>query len=392
MQWIELNISYTIYKHSCSNSVMPGRKKDSNLPRRCGGGAPRRWSCRPLIPLNTGKIHAKIMAQYRRRRKVLERLDEKLNVFYRTEQPEYDRFRIRTLGGVLTEERGMMEELSLLKSRIGKLQFVATFRMIEPWQVFRDLYVKSKTDDDVWDLLESEVETCENEKRERELREKMRGKRIFSHFFDDDSSPDDLVKEIFNRMFSFMSNEEDEYGRWTTRGRKKDCFRFDNDFYLSSWEKNTDREREEKLKRIYRELCIKYHPDKAGCFDDKLKHVWLEIQEAYRSGDLEKLVAIRLSGQGAGNLESLSCSEVLLILDDLEKTIADRRNDVKMVKKQDAWGFSKLSPQERDFLAEKELNIVNMRCLRIRCELREARNCLQNIFELSGTEKAEREE
>ncbi|MBQ9771083.1 MAG: J domain-containing protein [Lentisphaeria bacterium] len=41
-----------------------------------------------------------------------------------------------------------------------------------------------------------------------------------------------------------------------------------------------------EIKKLYRTLCLRHHPDKAGVYNDKL---WLEIQDAYEKGRVKKL-------------------------------------------------------------------------------------------------------
>ena len=48
-----------------------------------------------------------------------------------------------------------------------------------------------------------------------------------------------------------------------------------------------------ELKKLYRELCLQYHPDRMGAHDAKTQRLWHEIQDAYVNRDLEGLRAIR---------------------------------------------------------------------------------------------------
>lgn len=50
---------------------------------------------------------------------------------------------------------------------------------------------------------------------------------------------------------------------------------------------------DKELRKFYRELCLRYHPDKMGLHNAKRKRLWLSIQETYRNNDYAKLRTIR---------------------------------------------------------------------------------------------------
>ena len=102
-------------------------------------------------------------------------------------------------------------------------------------------------------------------------------------------SPDDLnniekeVRESFfqerskiDNLESETSNSSEEYEKNLEREKKK---------YL-------DRESLEKLKKLYRKLALKYHPDRANNEKqrEKFHKIFSAINEAYQNGDLNTLL------------------------------------------------------------------------------------------------------
>lgn len=65
-----------------------------------------------------------------------------------------------------------------------------------------------------------------------------------------------------------------------------------------------------ELKKLYRELCLQYHPDRMGAHDAKTQRLWHEIQDAYVNRDLEGLRAIRSGIELESGETTLSCSEI----------------------------------------------------------------------------------
>ena len=49
-----------------------------------------------------------------------------------------------------------------------------------------------------------------------------------------------------------------------------------------------------KLQSIYRELARLLHPDVANNFDERKNELWLMVSEAYKDGDLERLVGLKM--------------------------------------------------------------------------------------------------
>ena len=76
-------------------SGLPVENIDNGKTGRSGKkrGRPPKNSCRALIPLDTAKIRRGYLKEYKRRKKVLERLEEQLQRYEESDEPEYRKIR-----------------------------------------------------------------------------------------------------------------------------------------------------------------------------------------------------------------------------------------------------------------------------------------------------------
>ena len=108
-----------------------------------------------------------------------------------------------------------------------------------------------------------------------------------------------------------------------------------------------------ELKKLYRELCLQYHPDRMGAHDAKTQRLWHEIQDAYVNRDLEGLRAIRSGIELESGETTLSCSEIDEMLLDIEWSIQDKRSELRVQKKTPIGGFASWTEQKRKQIAKE---------------------------------------
>ncbi|MEG2075240.1 MAG: J domain-containing protein, partial [Victivallaceae bacterium] len=97
---------------------------------------------------------------------------------------------------------------------------------------------------------------------------------------------------------------------------------------------------ERSLKKLYRELCLRYHPDRFGTHDAKTKRLWIEIQEAYQDGDINQLRTIHAGIEIESGKSELNCSEIDDLICDLELSIKEKRDQIRNCKSAPFWGFA----------------------------------------------------
>ena len=102
-----------------------------------------------------------------------------------------------------------------------------------------------------------------------------------------------------------------------------------------------------EIKKLYRTLCLRHHPDKTGVYNEKL---WLEIQDAYEKGSVKKLRELlkRPVAKPDDTSFGLSCEEIQSMIDALEKEFKPVRADLRSAKKSPAWDFLKWDERKRE--------------------------------------------
>lgn len=121
--------------------------------------------------------------------------------------------------------------------------------------------------------------------------------------------------------------------------------------------KTISKEEQEKIKKLFRKLALKFHPDLAGDDDSMMK----KINKAYSDGDLETLDAID-QGEGFGNVEITTIKELIIKLTRLEKSVEKAIYEQEQLKRSE-WFILKESidnakKQKRDILSELADKVV----------------------------------
>lgn len=106
---------------------------------------------------------------------------------------------------------------------------------------------------------------------------------------------------------------------------------------------------EESLKFIYRNLVRILHPDYRKEKDDRTDALWHEVQDAYQKKDIERLNTLyALYNIRKGNFrENFTISQILNVEEEFKVQLKDIRKNLRLAKKQPAWGFSKLKDRKK---------------------------------------------
>ena len=95
----------------CSDSHAEniGREKIKSTGKK--RGRPPKNPCRALIPLDTAKIRWEYQREYKRRKRVLERLETQLQQYEESDEPEFRKYLARTFGAEQTLHRELAEQI-----------------------------------------------------------------------------------------------------------------------------------------------------------------------------------------------------------------------------------------------------------------------------------------
>ena len=142
-----------------------------------------------------------------------------------------------------------------------------------------------------------------------------------------------------------------------------------------------------ELKKLYRELCLQYHPDRMGAHDAKTQRLWHEIQDAYVNRDLEGLRAIRSGIELESGETTLSCSEIDEMLLDIEWSIQEKRSELRAQKKTPIWGFSSWTEQKRKQIAKEIKSEFDQNAQMTRLQLQRLKTELERLLQWKPKEK-----
>jgi len=324
----------------------------------------RKIRCRALIPLDTGKIRAKYLKNYRSRRKKLEKLECRLKEIQEQDEPEYQKFLARHFGTEQTRLRELEQSLQVCELKIEKIRFLASRRRIQPAVLCYRLSQKITPEHDFWYCLEEALNEWheeeikreqedrrreEEERRERQARREQRKKKTGDEWDEQDIEDDfdDFLDSVFGEIFE-DSDEDFEPDEDSAADYEDAANQFFDElfgFKVRPEEKNDDNR---ELKKLYRELCMLYHPDRTGSHDARMKRIWNEIQTAYQNGDLDRLRFFRFNAGADDEKKELTCSELQKLIFELEDSIIGLNADLKSAKYQPYFGFSSASGQQRE--------------------------------------------
>jgi len=312
----------------------------------------RKSRCLALIPLDTKKIIAEQMKVYNRRKKVLERLEVQIASIVEKDEPEYQKFLARNFGAEQTRQREIQSEIFMNQTRYEKIRFMASEKRMRP---DRYCYVLSQnvTDDhDFWHLLDEEIEKyrqeeLEREKKETMYREKMRNKS------NSDSTEDWQYEDDPESMWDRTDEFDDPDDEVWFDDFDKEFEKILNKMFGIPDSQEMTAETQKELKKLYRELCLKYHPDKVGKHDARLQRIWNEIQSAYEDADIDRLRSIYFDCEMKAGKRDLCSSEIDELILNVQRRINVLRDELFHQKKTPFYGFSVLNEVQKNELEKR---------------------------------------
>lgn len=332
--------------------------------------------CRALILLDTGEIRKKYLAHFQSRKKTLEKLEKELGESGEIDEAEYRKFLASRLGAEQSQLRELEQALQLSKSRLDKIQFLSYARGISTGQYCRRLRRKVTPEQDFWFFLEKDLmdwqeeetkrrqEEARREEEERQARrERKAGRENKPEEEWGEQDFKDALDDIMDEMFSGIDDDDDhddDYDDYDVNddddftGFKEDFDQwFDGLFGNHAGKPEMKRNDERELKKLYRELCLRYHPDRAGRHDARMKRLWNEIQNAYQERNLDRLRFFCNQEKVFGGNRDLCCSEIEALTRELENRIRHLRSELRELRKLPHYRFSMMNEKKRQNLEKK---------------------------------------
>lgn len=161
------------------------------------------------------------------------------------------------------------------------------------------------------------------------------------------------IEDLINKGFSFK--EAQKIVEETLKKRREqiedEYKKLDDEEKEIESRKNISEEEKEELKKLWRKLAHKYHPDKVGGNEEMMK----KINKAYAEGDLETLRAIDQNGAGDG-IETHTIEALKNKLAGIEISIKKIHQEYELLKKSEWFilkeNIEKAKKHDRDILSE----------------------------------------
>lgn len=320
--------------------------KKRHIRKTGSKGRPERVLCTALIPLNTSKIRKTLLDAYQKKKKELEKLESEITQSDEKDKAAFRNFLISRFGAETTRMRELTEEIHLLAMRLDKIQTMAEMVFMTPGRYYHHLESKVTPEADVWTVLENEIQAFREEERQR--REEFERKLMEDDSRDEEETPFD--EEFDDNIFEdFDDSDDDDFFEDFDEDDMSNLFGDEEespfeDFFKKIFSKNKHKKEDENdsksLKKLYRELCTRYHPDKIGAHDAKTKQIWLSIQEAYETRNLQRLRAIHANLELESGKSELRCSDIRTMIDTLKFEIHTGKRQLQALRREVHWNFT----------------------------------------------------
>lgn len=283
---------------------------------------------RRLVPIDQTPLRKEAVGSARAAMREISRLNKTLEEFDRTIEPAYSRWERDNIGELLARE-------AELKARINRLTDLMEFAAMEALFTGKNPYnIFTKADKERRETAEAPPHdtgpTAEEREREEEAR---RRDAAFSEEERDFRShlrnifgydPEEMTKRDYKRMFG-------DYKKWRARFEAA----------TAAATRSKAAAIPERLKELYRHLVRRLHPDTGKAHDPFLESLWHDLQEAYKTRDLERmelLLAITDVNTGGDAVQS-TLFHIRLVSRKLGSTLAGLKKRIGGIRKSEAWKF-----------------------------------------------------
>lgn len=319
----------------------------------------KKQQTRALVVIEQTKIRKKYIQGCKRTIKELDKVKKEWEDYQTIDVPEYEKWFNVNFGSDLTKIREAHAKAQDLSSTLQEIQHWMMKKNISPYEAYK-LVMDRKANPEKYRAMD-EAE-AEREREQERKWNKKHGKGLFDDDYDDDDG-DDFFEEDFFEEEEELSEEELKMmfeffiqANPSIKSKMKDRAFYDFMFERfkedvlgkkksSSTDSHTNANTEDRIKAIYRTLVRKLHPDFQTEITPHMQELWHEVQDAYKSKNLEKLETIlAISNIQTGDFsEEISVSQILNVQSEYKMQLKSLRAQIRKAKKKVQWGFSKLT-------------------------------------------------
>lgn len=326
-----------------------------------------------LVLVENSPLKKKYLQNCKRSIKELEKAKIELERYNQVDRLEYEKWYNSVFGAKLTELRethGKAAEMYHLLSEIEDYKFSNHTTYYEAYQAVIDRrehpekYQNEKRsksffddDDDGSDFFDDDDDDDDDSFEEDDFDDEYN-----DHKKNRDHSDEELTEEEIEELFEEFIQCNPEFKRLPPEMKRIMFEHFKSNFNVRSKTKTkeeNDYRSVEKLKKIYRVLVRKLHPDYRKENNPRLDEIWHEVQIAYNQKDVERLeLLLALSDIQQGKFSEISSvSQLIAIHEEYKKQLKVIRSQIRKAKKDVAWNF--LSNPNKDKIKKEIQRDIN---------------------------------
>ncbi len=213
--------------------------------------------------------------------------------------------------------------------------------------------------------------------------------------FEDDNPSDpfedeeeaDAARKFFDSLFEDLDKESDFDGP--------------DPFAPTKQQKKRWAEEDKCIKKLYRKIIRKLHPDRAGSSTPQQQELWHAAKKAYDARDLETLQHIEENCDLLNDrlTRFASISSIRNGIHFYKQANKKIRRTLRQMKKQLEWGFSSWSEKKKKGVLKKRLNVLNadhsmliVHCSSLKDELDRIRKTPRTKIKKTGRSHANQEQ
>lgn len=304
-------------------------------------------SCQ-LVPADSAAVKKEYVRKWQQAQRDFARHQQEWNRFCSEERPAYERWVGQTFGARISELRATDEKLRELRQLIEGIEYHSSECGKTPRAFYQELLAAQKEGTSLLETLHLKVRGANDP--------------ADSGTGDDNAAGD-------------RDNDGDHRARDPSDDDGDDRFDDDDDDFASEFDAALDalgemlgvgrrpkphpqeaKQRQLKVRDLYRKLCVRLHPDTGGKFNAETEKLWHQLQHAYEHQDLDGLEAIqagleiRLDPLG----KHVSCSQLAAVMADLKQGVNSIRAMMRHARQDAAWGFAAWSAADRQ-RAERQI-------------------------------------
>jgi hypothetical protein len=319
-----------------------------------------------LIRLDISSVKKELLRKWKKAERDFEKQQQEWDAYCNEDRPAYEKWLHMTFGSRMTELRELHEQVRRKDWFIEQVECLSGMSGTSPRKLYQELQKKAAGGKSLHDALDEYI---------REL-DDLDDEDIFDDdecdFADNDidhNEPGSIFDKLFGKIFNGDGDLKEEFNKIfeefkdISGGRKKVVK--DNP---------ETKNRQARIRDIYRKLCFKLHPDTGCDFNAENSRLWHHIQEAYQKNDLDRLLAIQASLDMKQDPMSshISCAQILAVIDDFKNGLRSVRALVRNAQRESSWRFLAWSDKQRkaamrqleEQLAREQLSLkYEMECL-----------------------------